>query len=389
MDPFPAPGIRLALAGGGTGGHIVPGLHLLAHLGGGGALEDVLWFQTGRAVEERAMAGVAERLRPARLERFALKLEPEGGGAPSLAELSLLAPPAALRARKALSRHRSQVLVGLGGFTTLPAVLAARSLGLPVLLLEINAAPGRATRWLAPAATRVLHAWPATVPAAGEHDPQTSRHRWTGPPLAPEFLRGAPDAARRAASRAAEGFDPERPLVVVLGGSQGARALNRFVQKHSRVLLERGVQVLHQVGPGRMQEAALAHEDYRAVEYLSDVHRALCAATLVVCRGGASSLAEVGALRRPAWVVPYPHHADRHQEKNARQLGRGARIVPEERLDAELARELARCAGPAGEKEREAMSAALEGSVPIDGALQVWEEILVQRKLRLESAARA
>src|SRR4030095_10179018 len=123
-------------------------------------------------------------------------------------------------------------------------------------------------------------------------------------------------------------------LLVVLGGSQGARSLNEFVRTHLELLMQQGAQVLHQTGPGRLGEGARECAGYHKAEYLSEVPRARCGATAVLCRGGASTLAEVAALARPAWVVPYPHHADRHQELNARELHGGARIVPEDRLDA-------------------------------------------------------
>lgn len=363
--------LRIALAGGGTGGHILPGRYLLEHAHAAGRVGDVVWFQTGRAVEQRAMTGLAERLAPVALERIALPLEPDGGGAPSLARLGVLTLPAAQRARAALRRHRADVLVGLGGFTTLPAALAARSLGIPIVLLEINAASGRATRWLAPFSARVAHAWNATLPHG-----EDARHRWVGPPLAACFQRGAPSEFDVRASAYELGFDPDRPLLVVLGGSQGALGLNRFVAAQAQFLTVNGVQLLHQVGPGRLAEAPGAGLDgYRAVEYVDDVHRALTAATLVLCRGGASTLAEVAALARPACVVPYPHSTDRHQELNARQLAGGVRIVPETALDARFARELVRLIGPAGAPERATMRAALEQALPRDGVARLWAEI--------------
>jgi UDP-N-acetylglucosamine:LPS N-acetylglucosamine transferase len=364
-------GLRLALAGGGTGGHMVPGLHLLAHDEARAALGDLIWFQTGRAVEARVLSGLEQQLAPAKVERVALELEPEGGGAPSLARLSRKSLPQVLAARRALLAHRTQVVLGLGGFTSLPVVAAARLLGLPVALLEINAACGRATRWLSPLATRVLHAWRATVPAS----PGT-RDRWIGPPLSPEFLAGEPDEAATRAARKSLGFDPDAALLLVLGGSQGALGLNRFVAEQAGFLLSNGVQVLHQVGPGRSREAGPARAGYRAVEYVTDVPCALRAATLVLCRGGASTLAELAALRRPAWIVPYPHHADEHQEKNARELGAGARIFPESNLDSGSARELVRLVSQGGSGERRAMSAALAGVVPLDGAGQLLRELL-------------
>ena len=271
------------------------------------------------------------------------------------------------------------MVLGLGGFTCLPAVLAARSLGLPVALYEINAVPGRATRTLAPLARRVFHAWPPLE--------VTERDRWTGPPLAGAFCNGPPDEARAREARRTEGFRAGAPLLLVLGGSQGARALNRFVSAHVDVFARRGISVLHQTGPGRLEEGAFEREGYRAAEYLGDVPRALSAATLVLCRGGASSLAEIGALQRPAFVVPYPHHPDRHQERNAQRLGEGVRIVPEERLDGRFARELARICGREGALERERMSRALAGVVPVDGAARLWREL--RAMVRAESPSRA
>jgi UDP-N-acetylglucosamine--N-acetylmuramyl-(pentapeptide) pyrophosphoryl-undecaprenol N-acetylglucosamine transferase len=392
--------VRLAIAGGGTGGHIVPGLYVLAfgrepRAGDAGEspthdrahavlrpVGDVVWFTSGRSVEVRVMASDAARHVVAGVERIALPLEPRGGGAPSRASLAWRTPRAVVCARAALARHRSQVLLGLGGFTTLPAVLAARSLGIPVALLEVNAHEGAATRWLERFATRVLHAWPSTLPARDAHQQSsagrgtTSRdvHRWTGPPLPPSVC-ARPTAADEARARAELGFDPARPLLVVLGGSQGAAGLNAFVRAHAPALVARGVQILHQTGPGKLGESAPSFTGYRALEYVDPVERALHAATVVLCRGGASTLAEIAALRKPAVVVPYPHHADRHQEQNARQLGDGVRIVDESRLGVAARDEIAVLCSAAGESERARMSAALRSAMPIDGSRRVYEEL--------------
>ena len=356
MTHSPAEGARLAFAGGGTGGHLTPGLHLLERLiaeeasGRGARPADLLWFSSGRAVEARLLAGLEQRLRPCPVERVELTLEPPGGGAPSLARLARCVLPAALRARRALRAHASHSLLGLGGFTSLPAVLAARSLGLPVYLLEVNAVRGRATRWLSPLARRVFHAFPASLPARPGR-----RDLLSGAPLAPRFGPGT----HRERARAQLGVAPERVLLAVLGGSQGAGGINTFLRLAAPALLEAGVEIVHQVGPGRLAEAAAPARGYRALEYVDDMPTLLAAADFVLSRGGAFTLSEVGAAALPAWVVPYPHHADRHQARNVEAFGEGFELVEERQLDAARAGELALLLGPEGEPRRARMRAAL------------------------------
>ncbi len=372
-----APCPALAFAGGGTGGHVVPGLHVLAHLENASrAPRDLLWFGAGREIEERALKRSSALLERIPFEHSVLSLEPPGGGAPSLARVAAKTVPAFRAARRAMKRHGSKVLLGLGGYTMVPAILAARSLGLPVLLLEINAASGRATRALSPLATRVYHAWPSTLPAASRRGSGAGRHVALGPPLAPAFLAGAPDAQDSARERERLGFDPERPLLAVLGGSQGARALNNYLTQWAPKLVGSGLQVLHQVGPGRRSEGCEPFLGYRAVEYVDDMVGLLRAATLVLCRGGASTLAEVAALGRPAWVVPYPHHPDQHQAANARSLGDGVRIKREDELSASLAEELLRAASHEGADARLSMTRTLVRAVPSDAGERLAEELV-------------
>ncbi|MCA9002510.1 MAG: UDP-N-acetylglucosamine--N-acetylmuramyl-(pentapeptide) pyrophosphoryl-undecaprenol N-acetylglucosamine transferase [Planctomycetes bacterium] len=334
---------RLALAGGGTGGHIVPGLHLLrAAQARGEAPEQVLWFTSGRSVENDVLEGLGETLPQVSVEIVRLPMEAAGGGAPPLTGTLMRSPRSVWMARQALRRHRSQVLLGLGGFMGLPSVLAARILGIPVALYEVNAVAGKATRYLGGMAKNIFHAWPSSLPNSGN-----TRHRMIGPVIGPEFRPAGPDA-ERARLRTELGFEGAAPLLVILGGSQGAGALNAFILEQMDPLLSAGWQILHQVGPGRMgpveRAGALSNPGYRAVEYVHDMHRVLAASELVLARGGASTLAEIAVVGVPTWVVPYPHHADQHQAHNARMLGDGIRVVPQERLNGELASELGRLA---------------------------------------------
>ncbi len=361
--------LRVAFVGGGTGGHVVPGLHLLADACAREEVpRDLLWFTSGRPVEERVFAGSSALLVRVPHERVALQLEGRGGGAPSRAGLALRAPAAVVAARRALVAHRCQIVLGLGGFTSLPVVVAALGLGIPVALLEVNAVSGAATKWLGRISARTFHAFAgsATNPA---------RDVWTGPPLPPDMVQGAaePGVTRRA--RMALGFDPDQPVLVVLGGSQGASALNAFVRTNISRLHAGGVQVLHQTGPGKQGEAALPVDAYRAVEYLDPVRTALEAATVVLCRGGASTLCEIAALRIPAFVAPYPRAAKDHQTKNALELGRGVRLVRDHELGAWTADAITRLAGDEGATDRAAMSSELARVLPLDGAPRIWHEL--------------
>ena len=351
---------------------MTPGLHLLETLQGlragrgGPGLDDLLWFTSGRAVEDTVLAGLEPLLGGVPCERFALRLEPPGGGSPGPGRLARRLLPETLRARRALSLHRSERLLGLGGFTSLPAVLAARSLGLEVHLIEVNAVAGKATRWLSALARRVYHSSPSSLP------PQAAaKHLLTGPPLSPRFAAGLD----RRAARAELGLAPGAPLLLVLGGSQGAAGLNRFLAEHAGVLSARGIAVLHQVGPGRLAEAAAPSPDYRAVEYVRDVATALQAADFVLCRGGASTLAEVAEAAVPAWVVPYPHHTDQHQARNAADYGEGFVVIEERELDRGMALRLAELLGPEGQPRRRQMRRSLEGGKRHNAAELILSEL--------------
>ncbi|QDU66710.1 glycosyltransferase [Engelhardtia mirabilis] len=373
---IPTP-LRLALAGGGTGGHLAPGLHLLDWLVEARGLDDVLWLAGDRRVDRRMLADLAARLDgvPARVRSLGI----EGGrdAAPSHGTQLVRMPVAFARARRALVEHRSELLLGLGGYVSLPAVLAARSLGIPVVLLEVNAVMGGATRLLSPLAARILHSVQASMPTGA---PKDSRHRVSGPPLAPVYTQDDGAAqAEASAFVAALGLDPARPLLLVLGGSQGAGPLNGFVREHLDLLLEGGVQVLHQVGPGRRDEGAADRPGYRAVEFVDPTHRALRASTAVLARAGASSLAEIAALGVPAVLVPYPQASGNHQQLNAAQLGAGVVVLPQAQLDAERASALARLIGEEGAERRTSMAAELRRRVPGDGSARLvvkLEELL-------------
>lgn len=194
------------------------------------------------------------------------------------------------------------MLVGLGGYGCVPPVAAAMMMGIPYVLLEQNVRPGRANRALAPMAARVYAQWTGTK-VRGRVLP-------AGSPLRPGLRRvPRPEACARL------GLDPARPIVLVLGGSQGAEALNALDLDD--------VQTIRITGRGRKARGTVV------LEYLHEMELAYSAADLAVSRAGALAIAELAAFGLPSVLVPYPHAADDHQRANAHALGDAVWVVEE------------------------------------------------------------
>lgn len=227
-------------------------------------------------------------------------------------------------ARRLLRQHDVGGVISTGGRASVPVALAARSLGLPVFLLEQNAVTGRANRWLKVISRRIYTGLPGA-------EVESRRALHTGTPLRPGFGR-----VERAAARRQLGLRDDAPVVLVTGGSQGARALNELTPE-ALGGVGRSLQVVHVCGLGneaavrdRYASAAGLSVDVRSVA--ADMDQLFAAADLVVCRGGGTTVAELMAAGRPAVVVPYPHHKDQQQLHNARVLERvGAAVICEER----------------------------------------------------------
>ncbi|HET6210465.1 MAG TPA: undecaprenyldiphospho-muramoylpentapeptide beta-N-acetylglucosaminyltransferase [Jatrophihabitans sp.] len=223
---------------------------------------------------------------------------------PRRLNLALLRTPArVLRSVRAagavLDRVQADVLVGFGGYVAVPAYLAAKRRGIPIVVHEANARPGVANRLAARLTRRVYTATPAVKIAHG---------RPIGMPLRPaiaELDRGA----RRPAARAGLELRPDLPTLLVTGGSQGAQRINQAVFGAQRALAEAGIQVLHITGPKNLQPAPERAPDeppYRVLPYLEEMAAGYAAADLVLCRSGAMTCAELTAVGLPAGYVPLP-----------------------------------------------------------------------------------
>lgn len=307
---------RVVIAGGGTGGHVFPALALAEALAGRGA--DVHMVGTAAGLEARIVPGAGY---PLRLVPGA----PVRGGGAVRALGGLVAALRGVRAARGILRELApQVVVGVGGYASVAAVLAARLAGLPAVLQEQNAIPGLANRVLGRVSRRVCLGFAG----AASYFP-AGRAVYTGNPIRAAVLRGA-----------GAGTD-----LFVFGGSQGARRVNQAVVGALPALAPRlGTRgILHQTGTADLEtvrrgyDAAGVAGDVRA--FIDDMGAAYGRAALVVARAGAMSCAEITARGLPAVFVPYPYAADDHQRHNAASIvaAGGAEMVLDAAFDAAAA----------------------------------------------------
>ena len=309
---------RVCLVSGGTGGHLMPALVLARALLSGG--HEPLLVTEGREVEREFLRRELPTVR-------AIELPPHGASRWSLPAWSLRAIAAA---RRLLREERVDCVVSTGGRPSVPMGIAARSLGVPLFLLEQNAVVGRANRWLRPWCRRIYHGLPSAA-ATGR------KALVTGTPLRPGLGR-----IERHTARELLGLPTAATVVLVTGGSQGAASLNEQVPRALVAFAQASpdrlpLHVLHLSGLGRDMDvrSAYAAAGDRLVAQVRpvalDMDRLFAAADLVICRGGGTTVAELCATGRPALIVPYPHHKDRQQTRNAEVLAAvSAAVILEE-----------------------------------------------------------
>ncbi|MBN1417603.1 MAG: UDP-N-acetylglucosamine--N-acetylmuramyl-(pentapeptide) pyrophosphoryl-undecaprenol N-acetylglucosamine transferase [Planctomycetes bacterium] len=317
--------------GGGTGGHIAPGIALAEAIRRASPEAEIAFFPGRRAVETRILDG-----RPFR----SIPLPLSGGGRGVLGRLRLAAGLAVSFARTArwIARTKPRAVVGLGGYGEVAGILAARFLGVPAYLLEQNAIPGRANRVLSPLSAGVFCSFDGT----GTRLPMPGRARTTGNPVRAAVL----EAARGRRPR-----DPgEPPRVVIVGGSLGALGLDRAVLAAIPALggIRPSPRIVHIASDGSRDALRLAYReaglDAWVGGFRADLPALLAQADLAVARAGGTTIAELAVLGVPAILVPYPHAADGHQSENARRaegLGFAIRVEESEIATGDLGRRVA------------------------------------------------
>jgi len=341
-------GLRMIVAGGGTGGHLFPGIAVAEEFLRRDPANRVLFIGTERGLEKKVLGPLGLPLRTLKVEGL------KGRGAGAVAA-SLLKIPGSLIASFGIIREFTpDVVIGVGGYASGPAVLMARLMGKKTAIAEQNAVPGLTNRLLGRFAHRIF----LSFAASGKWFP-AGRTRVVGNPVRSAFLEEKADGEKNG----------RRFTVLVFGGSQGARAINRVVGEALKDLLSlKGrLRFIHQTGAeDREAVAGVYHQrgfEAEVSPFITDMAAAYREADLLVCRAGATSLAEITAVGKAAILIPFPFAAGDHQTRNAEVLAAAgaAELLPEGGLNgARLAEAIGRiCRTPGAVRKMETAAAAL------------------------------
>ncbi len=285
---------KLLVAASGTGGHLFPAIATAEQL----PEYTIEWL------------GVPDRLETELVpEQYPLHTVQLGGfqGRLGLGSLRLLGQvfKATLQVRQLLKQEHFDGVFTTGGYIAAPAILAARSLGLPAVLHESNALPGKVTRWLSPWCSLVALGFEA----ATSHLPR-AKSVVVGTPVRSQFLKGQDLSADLA-------LPPDAPVVLVVGGSQGAVAVNDLVRSAAPAWFEAGAWVIHQTGANDAAANSLQHDHYVHRPFFDAMAALFQRADVVISRAGAGTLTELAFTHTPSLLIPYPFAAEDHQAYNA------------------------------------------------------------------------
>jgi UDP-N-acetylglucosamine--N-acetylmuramyl-(pentapeptide) pyrophosphoryl-undecaprenol N-acetylglucosamine transferase len=316
--------LRLLITGGGTGGHLFPAVAAAQALRTRQPESDVLFVGTRRKIDTTSLDryGFAS----SSIHSYGLK----GKNISELLKALIVLPVSVLQAIAIIRKFRPDVALGVGGYVTGPVMLAARVLGVPTIIHEQNSVPGLANRKLGKIVDQIC----ISLPGSEIFFP-SQKVQFTGNPVRKDILELA---------ALPKSDEPAAPLtLLVLGGSQGAHGLNRVVTEALCTQKEKSLSelsVIHQTGNA---DAGWVEEKYRnagvkarVAPFFQDMKEVYLKADLLVSRAGATTLTELAVLGKPAILVPYPHAADNHQQKNAAYYvhGEGAMQFSESELTA-------------------------------------------------------
>ena len=365
-----SPRVYAVIAGGGTAGHVIPALALAEHLvDRGRSTRSIAFVASRRAVDEKLLGDTDH-------PRLFLSVDGlQRSLAPRAVWRSLLALPRLVIATAIATRRfrlwRPRVVVSVGGFASEPAVRAARALRIPVVVVSYDQRPGLATRRQAKKAAAVATAFAGSKLPGAKH---------AGAPVRASIRAVARHGERAASERAqvaqAFGIDPTHCIVVAMGGSLGSQTINHAVQSFvQQNYLRSDIAVLHLAGE-RFVNDAIALPEGAGLQYVrrashAEMHDIWRVADVVVCRAGASTLAELVTVGAPALIVPWKDAADDHQRLNARWLEQAgaALVVDETQVGNDFAPQLLRLVDDAALRERVAAKAHALGALNRSSAL--------------------
>ena len=347
---------KIVLTGGGTLGHVTPHLSLIPHLLQAGYEIHYIGTEKGMEAEKiRSVPGVTyHAVQSGKLRRY-------------FSWQNFIDPfkviAGAFQSARLMGKIKPDVVFSKGGFVAVPVVFGAWLHRVPVVCHESDLTPGLANRLCAPFARKIATTFPECAQALGP------KAEMTGTPLRPELFRGS-----RARGLSLLGFDGSRPILLMMGGSSGAQAVNKALREALPRLTGK-FDVAHICGKGNLDEALQGMSGYRQLEFLdAELPDALACADLVLSRAGSNALCEFQALCKPMLLVPYPKGASRgDQILNAQSLQkRGlARVL----LQADMTADTLVRALESTWADREQLTAALHAAPPADGTERVLEMI--------------
>jgi UDP-N-acetylglucosamine--N-acetylmuramyl-(pentapeptide) pyrophosphoryl-undecaprenol N-acetylglucosamine transferase len=322
VDGFPLkPPLKVLVAASGTGGHLFPAIATAEQLGDC----EIEWL----GVPDRLETTLVPKTYPLHMIQF-------GGiqkrGLASLPVFGRLAG-AVLSVHKLLKQGQFHGVFTTGGYIAAPAIIAAKMLGLPTVLHESNAMPGKVTRWLSPWCSAVALGFEAASP----YLPKARARICVGTPVRAQFLQTLTSEASLPDLEIPTGV----PLIVVVGGSQGAVAVNQLVREAAPAWLDAGAWIMHLTGEVDPDVDTFHHPHYLHRPFYDHIAALLQRATLAVSRAGAGTLTELAVTSTPSILIPYPYAADDHQTYNARVFEKAgaARVFPQSSLSAALLRD--------------------------------------------------
>lgn len=318
--------MRLIITGGGTGGHVFPGVAVAKEVVKRNGKNEILFVGAAGGVETRIVPKEGFEIETLRVTGM------KGKGIVKKAESMAQFAAATIGARRILKRFAPDVVLGVGGYASGPVCAASALTGTPLALAEQNAMPGMTNRWLGRFARKAFVTWEESLSWFPDGVGMV-----TGNPIRPEF-----HTVKRSRSDGRLG-------ILVIGGSQGATSMNKAMTQAVTALnaFAGKIRVVHQTGAKDIEAARSAYSgalfEWEAEVFLNDMPQRLADADLVISRSGAGAVAEICAVGRPAVYIPFPHAADDHQAKNAMALVKcgAALMIPDRELDADAVVNLA------------------------------------------------